>query len=301
MVTNLDLNDESDIATARRLIRDLVPEGARLAGRREPLNLNALASELGVRDIQTRLLTSSPDHHTGVDAVLIPRDSGYSVIINKNAPYTRQRFSLAHELAHIILLSSELCAGRPDRSTRYRSEGSTVGSKEFEERLCDEIAAELLMPEELFKEEIESQGRSLDNLPKWANSFRTSLTATAIRYWELLPEASHLIRWRKSFHRRGVISPAWQMRNRVPGPSLQPVVDLKAPNAFRAVLESWDTLRNSRSLESLLVRYWSAGRAYLNASNFETESIGFGGPRNRTVLSMVYLARTGENRLNRQS
>ena len=301
MATNLDLNDESHISTARRIIRDLVPEDARLARGREPSHLNALASELGVRDIQTRHLTESPDHHTGVDAVLIPRDSGYSVIINKTAPLTRQRFSLAHELAHILLLSSELCAGRPDRSTRYRSESSTVASKEFEERLCDEIAAELLMPESLFKEDMESQGRFLENLPKWANSFGTSLTATAIRYRELLPEPCHLIKWRKSLYRRGVIYPAWQKRNRVLGPSLQPVVDLKAPNAFRAVQESWDTLRNSRSLESLLVRYWSAGRAYLTATNFETESIGFGGPRNRTVLSMVYLARTGENRLNRQS
>ena len=301
MATNSAFSEQYDSSSARHIISLVVPENSRLSGFCEIRNLEALASGLGVKDIRRRPLTKGQDGHHGIDAMLIPLSDGYSVVINDTVTAARQRYSLAHELGHIMLLTTNSLPRRPTRSPRYRSGSPTTDTKKAEERLCDEIAAELLMPEELFKEEIESQGRSLHNLPKWANSFRTSLTATAIRYWELLPEASHLIRWRKSFHRRGVISPAWQMRNRVPGPSLQPVVDLKAPNAFRAVQETWNTLRNSRSLETLLVRYWSAGRAYLNATDFETESIGFGGPRNRTVLSMVYLARTGENSLNPKS
>ena len=295
MATNSAFSEQYDSSSARHIISLVVPKNSRLSGFCEIRNLEALASDLGVKDIRLRPLTKGQDGHPGIDAMLIPLSDGYSVVINDTATAARQRYSLAHELGHIMLLTTESLPRRPTRSPRYLSGCPTTDMKKAEERLCDEIAAELLMPEEVFKEEIESQGRSLGNLPRWANSFRTSLTATAIRYWELLPEASYLIRWRKSLHRRGVISPAWQMRNRTPGPYVQPVVTLSASNAFRAIQESWNTLSNSRSLEDLLIRYRSGGRSYFNAATFETESIGFGSPKNRTVMSMVYLDRTCEN------
>ena len=224
--------------------------------------------------------------------MLVPLPQGYSVVVNEKARSARRRFSIAHELGHIALLSSESFLPASKNSLQYRAEGKEADKRKDEERLCDEIAAEILMPEQFFKEKVETMGRSLENLPKWANSFGSSLTATAVRYSELLPEPCHLIKWVKSFHRKRVISPAWQRRNRVQGPSLLPVGELSQLGSFRAIQESWTTLRNYRSLESLLVRYWKGNRAYLDATTFETESLGFGGPGNRTVLSLVYLGRS---------
>ncbi len=53
-------------------------------------------------------------------------------------------------------------------------------------------------------------------------------------------------------------------------------------------------MRTLVSLESLLVRDVAAGRRYIGAATFETESIGFGSPNNRTIMSSVYLGRTCE-------
>ena len=288
MSTNSDSNDQNDYFSARRIVDSVIPEDARLARITDPGYLEALATRLGVRGIRRRSLTQGQGDDPGVDAMLIPLSDGYTVVINDSVSASRQRYSLAHELGHIFLLANTAFPHNATKLPRYRS-GDETGREE--ERLCDEIAAEILMPERLFKERIESEGKTLENLPKWANLFRTSLTSTAIRYRDLLPEPCHQIKWRKSVLRRGVIRPAWQKRNRVPGPSLQPGGELSQRGSFRVVQESWTTLRNHRSLEALLVRYWKGNRAYLDSTTFETESIGFGGPKNRTVLSTVYLGR----------
>ena len=262
-----------------------MPERSRLARTMNPGHLESLAEQLGVKSIATRPLTNVQDSHSGVDAMLVPVREGYSVVINEKAPYTRQRYSLAHELGHIMLLSDQLPTLTPPSPTRYRSSGSAAEDTKAEERLCDAIAAELLMPQEIFTSAVGESGRSLARLPRLANRFGTSLTAAAIRYWELLPEPCHLIRWRRTVTRNGDIVPAWQMRNAVPGPSLKPAKLAE----FRTVRETWSTLKASRSLESLLVEY--RGR-YVRTMTFETESIGFGSRHNRSAFSAVYLGRT---------
>ena len=224
--------------------------------------------------------------------MLVPLPEGYSVVINQNAPHTRQRYSLAHELGHIMLLEADSSPLMPSTPRRYRSYISRAEDSDAEERLCDVIAAELLMPEKTFTERVRAFGRSLEHLPRLAYLFDTSLTATAIRYWELLPEPCHLIRWRTSSYRPGIL-PAWQRRNRVPGPRLYPVRGLSesGPNVFQAIRESWKTLRMSASREKLLVKEKAGGRYYARTSTFEAESIGFGSGSNRSVMSAVYLSR----------
>ena len=278
--------------TAQRIISSLLPDHLRLPGTARPLHLKSLADELGVKRLLKRPLTGIQDQHPGVDAMLVPLPKGYSVVINENAPHARQRYSLAHELGHIMLLATDFPTMGPTRATRYRSSNSAAQDSKAEERLCDAIAAELLMPETVFTREVEESGRSLGHLPRLANVFDTSLTATAIRYWELLPEPCHLIRWR--LQAQGVITPAWQMRNGVSGLSLHPVMPSSRArrNEFRAIRESWETLSNSRSQEDLLVVYPFAGRRYLRTMTFETESIVFGSRANRAAMSAVYLSRS---------
>ena len=281
------ISDPGTSREAQRIISRFAPEQSKETN---PDYLKSLADKLEVKHLLTRPLTGFKGQHQGVDAMLVPLPEGYSIIINQKAPYERQRFSFAHELAHIMLLASEPTLGT---SARYRSSGSTTKNSKAEERLCDAIAAELLMPEERFTREVMNSGRSLEHLPQLASLFGTSLTATAIRYWELLPEPCHLIRWRSSTYRGGGIMPDWQMRNRVSGPRLRPVTGSPRtrPNEFRVIRETWRTLKRSISHESLLVDYAVGGKPYVRAMAFETESIGFGSPNNRAALSVVYLDR----------
>ena len=85
-------------------------------------------------------MTGAQEQHPGIDAMFVPLSEGYSVVINEQAPETRQNYSLAHELAHIMLLEAEPSRGSLPKSKRYRSANEKWKD---EERLCDPIAAEL--------------------------------------------------------------------------------------------------------------------------------------------------------------
>jgi len=58
-------------------------------------------------------------------------------MIDEREPVVRQRFSAAHELAHIVL---------------FKNQASTVccskNSRGWQEKLCDRFAGDILMPEE---------------------------------------------------------------------------------------------------------------------------------------------------------
>lgn len=77
-----------------------------------------------------------------VDGYLVRRGMGFTIRYSRKTGRLRQRFTVAHELAHIMLAqhNGELI----DESRR------SFGVKEYdevrEETLCDMIAAELLMP-----------------------------------------------------------------------------------------------------------------------------------------------------------
>ena len=292
MGTSPKPGDIANREAAQRIIGEFTPESSRLAKTPDSNHLEALAEDLGVKNVLTRPLSDAQHLHSGVDAMLVPVPGGYSVVINEAAPYTRRRYSLAHELGHVMVQMAQLSP--PSPLTRYRSSSHAMEITRAEERLCDAIAAELLMPEKLFKAAVEASGRSLKHMSRMASHFGASLTATVIRYWELLPEPCHLIRWRSPADRRGVIVPAWQMRNVVHGLRLSPVRDSSRAtrDEFQIVRETWSTLTNARSLERLLVEHAFAGQRYVRAVTFETESIGFGSRSNRSALSAVYLDRT---------
>ena len=275
----------------RRIINRFVPEGERLSRTSDLGHLRLLAEDLGVNSILIRSMPSRADNHPGIDAMLVPLSGGYSVVIDERAPEARQRYSLAHEMAHIMLLESDPASEYLTKAPRFRTADADDRMWRAEERLCDEIAAELVMPEKLFSAEVANLGHSLRHLPSLANRFRTSLTATAIRYWELLPEPCQLFRWRTAESNVRRLKPEWQMRNKAPGLSISPVtaLSLTRRNEFSAVKENWHTLRFLFSYESLLTKYIGNKDSYVRPLTFEAEHLGFGNPGNRNVISAVYL------------
>ena len=71
-----------------------------------------------------------------------------SIKINENHPYNRQRFSIAHEIAHYVLHPEELKNNlRIDRSQR----------KTDLEREADQLASELLLPEKVLKDYLKTE------------------------------------------------------------------------------------------------------------------------------------------------
>lgn len=101
------------------------------------------------------------------------------IIVRKTDPYVRKRFTIAHEIGHILW--SKVSNEYPIRS-RARYKDISFG----EERIADILAADLLMPLNEFQEKlIQSIRPSLYNVVSIAKLFSVSLEACLRRITEL--------------------------------------------------------------------------------------------------------------------
>ena len=151
-----------------------------------PVDLVSIAREWGVVAIERRQIASG--------AMLLPLGDGYKVILKSaDTPMelTRQRFSFAHELGHLLLMSVGLGA-KGDITTKHRA----LGVKDEEERLCDQIAAEILMPRVWFIRDADRLGWGLGSVRFLANLYKTSIPATARRMVGLIPEPCVMGIWK---------------------------------------------------------------------------------------------------------
>ncbi|MFG0274078.1 MAG: ImmA/IrrE family metallo-endopeptidase [Phycisphaerales bacterium] len=139
-----------------------------------PVDLVRLAGALGVARITERPLPC--------DAMLIPKQGSdeYEIALNQAASTERQRFSLAHELGHVVLHRLV-----PDtRSLATRSLFIAPGNR-IEEDLCDFIACELLMPADEVVRATHHSHLSIETILRAAGQLRSSLSAVSRRIAEL--------------------------------------------------------------------------------------------------------------------
>jgi len=101
----------------------------------------------------------------------------YSVHINNDG---FRRFTVAHELGHYFL-PGHIETLLPDGQSRHMSRSGFVSDDRFE-RQADFFAAALLMPEGLFTAALLNAGEGFEAVKTLAETCRTSITATAIRY-----------------------------------------------------------------------------------------------------------------------
>lgn len=98
------------------------------------------------------------------------------------------RFVIAHELGHFLLhptLDQFCICTDKDLNAWYRESGHEADANYF--------AAELLMPESLFKKHCDRNRPSLVDIRELSARFKTSLTATAIRFVEFCPEPCAIV------------------------------------------------------------------------------------------------------------
>jgi len=114
----------------------------------------------------------------------------------------RRRFSVAHEIGHILLLDSVA-----DQPELVRELGSAPLHRRIE-RLCNFAAAHILMPDAAVRAALsEHPGLDRDSLPQFASQFFVSYEAMARRVSEVSDRWS-LIMWEwRSDHPNG---PAWR-------------------------------------------------------------------------------------------
>ena len=100
------------------------------------------------------------------------------ITVNGNHREERQRFTVLHEIAHVVL---ELPSQHHGANITTRDLIS-YGRRPKEEMLCDVFAAECLLPYDLFKKDIGDLDISLDALKALAEQYKASVTSTGSRF-----------------------------------------------------------------------------------------------------------------------
>lgn len=136
-----------------------------------PVDVHAIAAAFG---IEVRTDVNLPDDISGK----IERRwcGGYRITINGKHARTRQRFTLAHELAHYVLHRSLIGDGIVDDAMYRSSRGNSV------ERQANSYAATILMPAPLVREKFRAGIKSIAGM---SDLFDVSPEVARIRMREL--------------------------------------------------------------------------------------------------------------------
>jgi hypothetical protein len=144
-----------------------------------PIDLISIARELGVDTVAERSMVE--------DGRLEQRADRTVIYLRSGTRKTRQRFTLAHELGHLILAN-------PDQEFVARRMWPGVGR---EERFCDEFAAALLLPRRWIIQQARDKPATLATARTLAETCDASLSATVVRLRSVLDWHSSLLQWRR--------------------------------------------------------------------------------------------------------
>lgn len=134
-----------------------------------PVKLAQIAARLGVT-IKASTLAA------GISGEIRPVGNSYEIKVNRHDSTGRQRFTVAHELAHYLLHRDQIGDGLRD-DVLYRS--SLSDAREAE---ANRLAAQILMPKQAVRRAVEDYEGDPDHLcANLAQSFGVSEAAMRIR------------------------------------------------------------------------------------------------------------------------
>lgn len=142
---------------------------------RHPVRLGALAKELGIGQVKVGSM------QTGMSGQICRENGEYVIRINRNESRERQRFTLAHEIAH-FLLHRHIIDRSPDGITDnvlYRS-----GEPQHVEYEANRLAADIVMPPQIVADKLAQEFRGVvtdATIEALADSFEVSKAAMEVR------------------------------------------------------------------------------------------------------------------------
>lgn len=147
-----------------------------------PVNVESIAERLGAKVVKVDL----DDKLCG----MLHKEAGQHIIgVNSSHSVSRQRFTIAHEIGHLVMhdhLISDLHVDKSFSERLYRDGRSKTGEDKIE-REANRFAAELLMPTELLHEDVSEVLIDLVEGPKeLAELYEVSEQAMSIKLMQIL-------------------------------------------------------------------------------------------------------------------
>ena len=159
------MNEFPTILKAREFLRDAGSPSV-------PVDIKRLAAAANAK---IRVAYDLADDESGQTT---PFKDKHIIIVNGNHREERQRFTVLHEIAHIVLgLPSQHHGSilKTEVLLRY-------ARRPEEEVLCDVFAAECLLPCHPFASQVAGTDISLDAVKSFAQEYKASLTTTGSRF-----------------------------------------------------------------------------------------------------------------------
>lgn len=229
-------------------------------------------SEIYVRDIAMSLGALVRERELqGCEARLVRKGDIGIISVNSLIPEEgRKRFAIAHEIGHFMLHTGTqliLCS-EDDMHVWKESKAQEMEANEF--------AASLLMPHEIFIKFINIGQPTLDMISEIAKTFRTTLTATALRYIGISKEPCALVVSKEGFIKWYKKSDSFNFHVKV-GEKL---------NFDTYAFDFFDGVSLPAEPDSIPARAWLAGEINEEAELFEQSlSLGSYG----VVLSLLWI------------
>lgn len=135
-----------------------------------PVRLSSLAHKLGLKVVASTL-------PPGISGEIRPSPSGFTISVNRHDSSKRQRFTVAHEIAHYLLHRDQIGKGITDDAL-YRSSLS-----DWREAEANRLAADIILPREALELRMHStQGiGEAELVSELATQFNVSDVAMKIR------------------------------------------------------------------------------------------------------------------------
>ena len=155
------MDELTAVLKARSFVNKVAPQSF-------PVDLQLYADEVNAKIKVAKDLGEDEDGFS-----MMRPNGGFGVCVNGNQKAERQRFTICHELAHIVLELPSQHGGDPSWNYSRRPPN---------EILCDVFAAELLLPYKLFKPLVDEADPSLTMVSELAHQFEASLVSTGSRF-----------------------------------------------------------------------------------------------------------------------
>lgn len=159
MTNSNNLDENSVILKARKFLKECNIDSAPIEINKY---LNAVNAEIHFEDFSNDNESGQTTHIKGIP----------HIFVNSNHSNERQRFTILHELGHIIL-------GIKSDHSHSISFGS---QRPEEEKLCDIFAAECLLPKPIFSKDVDDCLADLQEIQNLGEKYQASLQATGSRF-----------------------------------------------------------------------------------------------------------------------
>jgi Zn-dependent peptidase ImmA (M78 family) len=146
-----------------------------------PVPIEMIAKMLGARVVPT-------DFNNEISGVLVRRGRETVIGVAKEQSKTRQRFTIAHEIGHLVLHDAEEVHVDREFRVKLRSQASST-AVDVDEIEANAFAASLLMPESLLRQDVRKLSVDFDDATQveaLAARYRVSAQAMTFRLLNLL-------------------------------------------------------------------------------------------------------------------